>query len=180
MNNLDFIELAKRRYSCRNYIDKKVEREKIERCLEASRLAPSAVNAQPWKFIIVEDPELKDKVARETFDAVASFNKFSLKAPVLVVLINENPTMTSFLGRFAHGRDFSLIDMGIIASHFCLKATEEGLGTCILGWFNDKNVKNILKIPKTKTVSLIITLGYPADQARNKKRKSLESIREYA
>lgn len=179
MNDLDFLELAKKRYSCRDYLDKEVEREKIERCLEASRLAPSAVNAQPWKFIVVDDPELREKIARQTFDRAVSFNKFSLTAPVLVVVINENPTITSFLGRFIQGRDFSLIDIGIGASYFCLKATEEGLGTCILGWFNEKNVKKILKIPKGKAVSLILALGYPADQARSKNRKALEKIRKY-
>ena len=176
---MDFLELCEKRYSCRKYLEKGVEREKIERCLEASRLAPSAVNAQPWAFIVIDDQVLKESVAKETFDKVASFNKFSLTAPVLVAIVNENPLMTSFLGRFAHGRDFSLVDTGIVASHFCLKATEEGLGTCILGWFNEKNVKKILKIPRNKSVSLIIAVGYPADSPRKKIRKSIEKIRKY-
>ncbi len=176
---MDFLELCEKRYSCRKYLEKKVEREKIERCLEASRLAPSAVNAQPWSFIVIDDPELKDRVARETFDKVAFFNKFSLSAPVLVVIVNENPFMTSLLGRLFQGRDFSLFDTGIVASHFCLKATEEGLGTCILGWFKEKNVKRILKIPRKKSVSLILTVGYPADSPKKKKRKSIEKIRKY-
>jgi len=176
---LDFLELCEKRYSCRKYLEKGVEREKIERCLEASRLAPSAVNAQPWSFIIIDDPELKESVAKETFDKVASFNKFSLSAPVLVALVNENPLMTSFLGRFSQGRDYTLIDAGITASHFCLKATEEGLGTCILGYFNENNVKKILKIPGNKSVSLIIAVGYPADSPRKKIRKSIEKIRKY-
>ena len=176
---MDFLELCEKRYSCRKYLEKGVEREKIERCLEASRLAPSAVNAQPWSFIVVDDPRLKENVAKETFDKVASFNKFSLAAPVLVAIVNENPLMTSFLGRFTQGRDFSLVDTGIVASHFCLKATEEGLGTCILGWFNEKNVKSILKIPGNKSVSLIIAVGYPADSPKKKIRKSIEQIRKY-
>lgn len=176
---MDFMDLADKRYSCRKYLDKEVEREKIDMCLEASRLAPSAVNAQPWKFIVIDEPELRDKVARETFDKVVTFNKFSLKAPVLVVIINENPIATSFLGRFIQKRDFSLIDIGISASYFCLKATEGGLGTCILGWFNEKNIKKILNIPLNKSVSLIITLGYPLDESNTKKRKALEAIRKY-
>jgi nitroreductase len=176
---LDFLELCEKRYSCRKYLEKGVEREKIERCLEASRLAPSAVNAQPWNFIVIDDQVLKESVAKETFDKVASFNKFSLAAPVLVAIVNENPLMTSFFGRFAHGRDFSLVDTGIVASHFCLKATEEGLGTCILGWFNEKNVKKILKIPRDKSVSLIIAVGYPADSHNRKIRKPIEKIRKY-
>lgn len=176
---MDFLELCEKRYSCRKYLDKSVEREKIERCLEASRLAPSAVNAQPWSFIVVDDPELKERVAKETFDAVASFNKFTLAAPALVVVVNENPVMTSFLGRFTQGRDYSLMDAGIVSSHFCLKATEEELGTCILGYFNEKNVKQILKIPGNKSVSLIIAVGYPADSPKKKSRKPIEKIRSY-
>lgn len=176
---MDFLELCEKRYSSRNYLEKTVEREKIEKCLEASRLAPSAVNAQPWSFIVIDDPELKEKVAKETFDIVSSFNKFTLTAPVLVAIVNENPVMTSFLGRFAQGRDYTLMDVGIVASYFCLKAAEEGLGTCILGYYNEKNVKNILKIPKNKSVSLIISLGYPADSPRKKNRKAIEKIRRY-
>ncbi|NYT04298.1 MAG: NAD(P)H nitroreductase [Candidatus Methanofastidiosa archaeon] len=176
---MDFLELCEKRYSCRKYLEKSVEREKIERCLEASRIAPSAVNAQPWSFIVVDDPKLKDSVAKETFDKVSSFNKFTLNAPVLVVIVNENPVVTGLLGRFAQGRDYTLMDAGITASHFCLKATEEGLGTCILGYFNEKNVKGILKVPRNKSISLIIAVGYPADSPRKKTRKSIEKIRRY-
>ncbi len=176
---MNFLELVEKRYSCRDYLDKKVEREKIERCLEASRLAPSAVNAQPWNFIVVDDPELKRKVAEETFDALASFNKFSLKAPTLVVVLNENPKLTGIMGRFIQGRDFTLVDIGIAASHFCLKATEEGLGTCIMGWFDEKDIKKILKIPASKSVSLVIAVGYPADKPRKKNRKPLDKIMKY-
>lgn len=176
---MDFMELCEKRYSCRQYLEKEVEREKIERCLEAARLAPSALNVQPWSFIVINDPELKKIIAKETFNKVASFNKFSLTAQTLVVIVNENPIINSFLGRFTQGRDFSLIDSGIVAAHFCLKATEEGLGTCILGYFNEKNIKKILKIPRNKSISLIITVGYPADSPRKKIRKSLESLRKY-
>ncbi len=176
---MDFLELCEKRYSCRKYLEKAVEREKIERCLEASRLAPSAVNAQPWSFIVIDNPEIKERVAKETFDKLSAFNKFSLSAPVLVVIVNENPVVTSVLGRFAQGRDYSLMDLGITASHFCLKATEEGLGTCILGYFNEKNIKKILKIPTNKSVSLIITVGYPADSPRKKIRKSMDKLRRY-
>ncbi len=71
---MDFLELCENRYSSRKYLDKVVEREKIERCLEASRLAPSAINAQPWSFIVIDEPYLKESIARETFDNVSSFN----------------------------------------------------------------------------------------------------------
>jgi len=81
-----FLDLVKTRQSVRKYLDKPIEREKIERCLEAARLAPSASNSQPWNFIVVDDPKLKEAVAKETFSQLISFNRFSLQASVLIML----------------------------------------------------------------------------------------------
>ena len=177
---MKFIDLVKARQSVRKYLDKSVEREKIERCLEAARLAPSANNSQPWSFIVVEDPRLKDAVARNTFDKLISFNRFSLQAPVLILIISERPSFFSRIGSAIKDKQFSLIDIGITAEHFCLQATEEGLGTCMLGWFNEKGVKALLSISPSKRVELIITMGYPeSNQIRPKKRKEIEQIRSY-
>lgn len=176
---MDFLELCENRYSSRKYLDRSVEREKIDRCLEASRLAPSAINAQPWSFIVIDEPNLKEIIARETYDNLSSSNKFTLNAPVLVVVVNENPVITGTLSRLARSKDYTIIDAGIVTSHFCLKATEEGLGTCIIGYFNENNIKKKLKIPKNKSISLIISVGYPADTKRRKNRKALEDIRRY-
>jgi len=175
-----FLDLVKTRQSVKKYLDKPIEREKIERCLEAARLAPSANNSQPWSFIVVDDPKLKEAVARKTFDRVISFNKFSLQAPVLIVLLSERPSFFSRIGSAVKDKQFSLIDIGITAEHLCLQAAEEGLGTCMLGWFNEKGVKKLLNIPFTKRIELIITIGYPeSDQIPPKKRKSIDQIRSY-
>ena len=176
---MKFLELILKRQSVRKYSEKAVEKEKIERCLEAARLAPSACNAQPWKYIIVDDNELKEKVAKETFSIIAPFNKFSLKAPVIVVIVMEKPNLQSQFGGRVNNKDFYLIDIGITAEHFCLQATEEGLGTCILGWFNEKAIMKLLNIPSKKRIGLLITVGYPADEPRQKKRKDLTEIRSY-
>jgi len=177
---MKFLDLVKTRQSVRKYLDKPVEREKIERCLEAARLAPSANNSQPWSFIVVEDPRLKDAVARNTFDKLISFNRFSLQAPVLILIISERPSFFSRIGSAIKDKQFSLIDIGITAEHFCLQATEEGLGTCMLGWFNEKGVKALLNISPSQRVELIITMGYPeSNQIRPKKRKSIDQIRSY-
>ncbi len=177
---MKFLDLVKARQSTRGYLSKEVEQEKIERCLEAARLAPSASNSQPWSFIVVDDPKLKVAVAKETFSQLISFNRFSLQAPVLIILISER---TGFLNKVAEAikdKQFSLIDIGIAAEHLCLQAAEEGLGTCMLGWFNEKGVKRILNIPQSKRVELIITMGYPeSNQIRPKKRKSINQIRSY-
>jgi len=157
-----------------------VEKEKIERCLEAARLAPSASNSQPWEFIVVDDPKLKEAVANETFDRIISFNRFSLQAPVLILLISERSGLVRKIAEAIKDKPFNLIDIGIAAEHFCLQAAEEGLGTCILGWFKEKEVKKLLNIPLAKRVELIITLGYPESVGiRPKERKAIDEIRSY-
>ncbi|MEA2087706.1 MAG: nitroreductase family protein [Candidatus Caldatribacteriota bacterium] len=177
---MKFLDLVKARQSVRKYLDKPVEREKIERCLEAARLAPSANNSQPWSFIVVDDPKLKEAVAGKTFDKLISFNRFSLQAPVLILLLSERPSFVSRIGGAIKDKQFSLIDIGIAAEHLCLQATEEGLGTCMLGWFNEKGVKKLLNIPQSKRVELIITMGYPeSTEIRPKKRKPIDKIKSY-
>jgi len=173
---MKFIELVNHRQSVRKYSDKPVEKEKIQHCLEAARLAPSACNAQPWKYIVVDDTVLKEKVAQETFSAIAPFNKFVLQAPVIVAIVMEKPNMLSQFGGRIKDKDFYLIDIGITAEHFCLQAAEEGLGTCMLGWFNEKAVLKILGIPAKKRIGLLISLGYAADEPRKKIRKETEKM----
>jgi len=175
-----FLDLAKARQSVRKYLDKPVEQEKIERCLEAARLAPSASNSQPWSFIVVDNPKLKEAVAKETFSQLISFNRFSLQAPVLIILISERSGFLNKVAEAIKDKQFNLIDIGITAEHLCLQATEEGLGTCILGWFNEKGVKKLLNISPSKRVELIITMGYPeSNQIRPKKRKLIDQIKSY-
>ncbi len=177
---MDFLDLVKKRFSARKYKAAPVEREKIERCLEAARLAPSASNSQPWHFIVLEDPVVKDQVARQTFSTLLTFNKFVVQAPVLVVIVIEKPTLLSQIGGRVKNKEYPLIDIGIAAEHFCLQATEVGLGTCMLGWFNEKSIKELLKIPKEKTIGLIISVGYPDyESVPPKKRKPLENIVSY-
>lgn len=174
---MNFLELVKARQSVRGYLEKLVEREKIERILEAARLAPSACNSQPWTFVVVDDPKLKEDIARETFSQFLSMNHFSVKAPVLILIVSEREKWTSRFGSVVKDKDFKQMDIGIAAEHMCLQATEEGLGSCMLGWFDEKGVKRILKIPKKKRVELIITIGYPeSEKIRQKNRKKIEKV----
>jgi len=174
---MKFLELVNQRFSARKYKNLPIENEKLMRCLEAARLAPSASNSQPWRFIVVNDPALKEKIAAETYSAVLTFNKFVHQAPVIVVFVIEKPKLITQLGGRIKNKEYPLIDIGIAAEHFCLQATEEGLGTCMLGWFNEKPVKELLHIPKSKTIGLLITLGYPDYQSiPAKKRKPADEI----
>jgi len=178
---MKFQELVLQRQSDRNYIENKlVERRKILNCIEASRLAPSACNSQPWHFIIVDEPKLKSEVANAMSNKLLPLNHFTNQAPVMVVIVNEGSNFTATLGNKIKQKDLSATDIGIAAEHFCLQAVEEGLGTCMLGWFDEKKIKELLNIPKNKRIELLITLGYPKpDSTRIKKRKKIEEIVSY-
>jgi nitroreductase len=175
---MTFLELVRQRQSVRAYNpDRKVEPEKLSRCIEAVRLAPSACNAQPWKLVIVDDPELKEKVAKAATSKLLGFNPFTHESPVLVAVVREEPNFTSKLGSVLKDKPYTIMDVGIAVEHFCLQAAEEGLGTCIMGWFDESGVKKLLGIPKKKRVELIIAVGYPAkEQQREKIRKSTGEI----
>ncbi len=162
-------------------MSKEIEADKLQRCIEAARLAPSASNSQPWSFIVVDDSELKDKVAKLTFDQVITFNKFVIQAPVLVVFIIEKPKMITRIGGFIKKIEYPKIDIGISSQNFCMQATEEGLGTCMLGWFKEAPIKKLLNIPTDKKIGLIVSVGYaPEDyRLREKSRKSYEEVVRY-
>jgi Nitroreductase len=153
----------------------------INRCIEAARMAPSASNSQPWTFIVIDDIEIKDRVANKTFGPLKSFNKFVPQAPVIIAIVQEKPKIVTELGGRIKNKEYPLMDIGIAAEHICLQAAEIGLGSCMLGWFDEKAVKEILKVPDNKNIPLLITLGYvPVDYKHRKKgRKSLDKILKY-
>ena len=178
MDSHQFLEILLQRQSVRGYSDRPVEPEKLARCLEAARMAPSACNAQPWKFVVVDDPQLKERVAGYTTSGpLVPMNHFTRQAPLLVVIVRENPNLTSKIGTMLKDKPYTLMDIGIVALQFCLQATAECLGSCIMGWFNEKKVKELLHIPDSKRAELIITLGYPSSQTlRPKIRKKIDDI----
>jgi nitroreductase len=177
MDAADFLELVRTRQSVRGYTPRPVEKAKIERCLEAARLAPSACNAQPWTFIVVDDGDLKNRLADLTADRWLPLNHGTKQAPVHVAVVVERANLTARIGAKVKKRDFSWIDLGIAAEHFCLQAAAEGLGTCMLGWFREDKARKLLNIPADKRLGLIITLGYPADgMIRPKIRKETRSM----
>ena len=176
---MDFSALLLCRQSARRYSDQAVEPEKIDQLIEAVRLAPSASNSQPWHLIMVTEPALKEQVARATFSPLVSFNKFVPQAPIIAVLVIEKPKIITQIGGRLKARDFPLIDIGIAAEHFCLQAAELGLGTCMLGWFDEQAVQRLLHIPKSRRIGLLITLGYSGDETatpRPKVRKPREEM----
>jgi nitroreductase len=180
MQSTELLDLIKRRQSQRSYTNQPVEKEKLLRCIEAARLAPSANNSQPWKFIIIDDPGLKNAVAEMASTKMIQINQFAKQAPLLVAIVREKTNLTTAVGRILKDKNYPLIDIGITTAHFCLQATAEGLSTCILGWFDEKKIKELLRIPKDLRLELIILVGYPpANNIRKKKRKETSQILSY-
>ncbi|MCU0458050.1 MAG: nitroreductase family protein [Bacteroidales bacterium] len=165
------LSLIKSRQSERKYLNKPVEREKIERITEAGRLSPSACNGQPWHFIVVDDPALRDEVAAATESVVLRMNGFVREAPVLIVMVTEKSNLTSRAGDLIKQKDYSHIDLGIAAASMVYQATAEGLGTCIIGWMDEKRIRNALGIPAARRIELVISVGYTDNRLREKSRK---------
>jgi len=174
-----FLDLVKHRKSVRDFLDVPVEREKIMTCLEAARLAPSACNSQPWKFIIVDDRQLKNRLCDAAFGGIYSVNSFCRMAPVMVVVVSEKSRFLARIGGMFRGTKFYLIDIGIAIEHFVLQAEELGLGTCWIGWFDERAVKPILNIPPRKKLDILIALGY-YDEAKVRSEHGREPMNEIA
>jgi len=175
---MEFLELIQKRESCRNFKDTPVENEKLHRCVEAARLAPSACNSQPWRYIIVNDPQLSPKVAKCVQDM--GMNKFACNCPAFAVVIETGASLISRLGGKIMDQKFAPLDVGISVAHFCLEATAQGLSTCILGWLNEKKLAELFHIGKNERVRVVLAVGYAANTAlRKKQRKLLEEIAEF-
>jgi nitroreductase len=174
-------ELILTRQSVRRYAETPVEPEKLSQCLEAARLAPSASNSQPWRFVVVEQEPLRTEVAKATFSDIKLINKFTLQAPVLVVIVMEKAKLITRLAMMVKKKEWPLIDIGISAENFCLQAAELGLGTCMIGWFEEDKIKKLLQIPSDRSIGLLISLGYAKDgyPVRTKIRKPLDEIVRY-
>ncbi len=172
-----FLDLVKKRRSVRKYQDRPVEREKIDLCLEAARLAPSACNAQPWKFIVFDNPESRKRLCRAAFSGIYKNSSFAGRAPVIILALNTREKhIPDLAGRF-QGKYYPLIDLGIAGEHLVLQATELGLGTCWVGWFNARAVSKLLGLSRHKQPVALIPIGYPADTTeRSASRKPLDEI----
>lgn len=171
---MDFAEITKVRQSCRNYDpQREVETEKLDAILEAARLAPSACNGQPYAITVCTG-DAAARVARATQGM--GMNKFATDAPLMLVISEKPYVASAALGAKVKKNDYRSIDIGIVAAYITAQASELGLGTCILGWLDDKKIREICDIDGT--VRLVITLGYASadDKLRTKKRKPISEI----
>lgn len=158
------------------FLDQPVEKEKLLRCLESARVAPSACNAQPWKFIVVDDPEAKKRLAESAFSGMYSINTHAARAPVLVAVVSQKGKLTAWLGNQVQSTDFHLVDIAIACEHFVLQAHDLGLGTCWLGWFNARKAAQVLGVPRRYKVEVLVSVGYTAGIPAARSRKTLEEM----
>ncbi|MEG1524398.1 MAG: nitroreductase family protein [Clostridia bacterium] len=174
----DYFDLIQRRESCRNYATRPVEREKLDRCIEAARLSPSACNSQPWKYFVVTNADMCEQLRPCLQDL--GMNQFVDGCNAFVVVVEQKANLSEMVGMRFQNQDFVSVDIGLSVSQLCYAATEQGLSTCILGWINEKKIKQLLAIKPECHVRLVLCVGYAADEhLRQKKRKSGLEIAEF-
>jgi nitroreductase len=168
--------LAGRR-SIRRFLPTPVEPEKLRACLEAARIAPSAHNVQPWRFIVVDDPALKDRLAAAAFSGIYGVSKFAARAPVLLALLARPGKAVVRLGSMIQGVPYYLLDIGIAGEHVVLQAEELGLASCWMGWFDYRKARKALAIPRTFKLVALMPLGYAEKRPqREPPRRAFEAI----
>mgnify|MGYP006299032781 FL=1 len=167
---MTFLELAGKRYSCRNYDSRPVEREKLEKILEAGRIAPSAVNKQPWRFHVFTGKES----LKEFYEVY--HREWFRTAPCVIAICGDH--RESWKRR--DGKDHCDIDIAIATDHMTLQASELGLATCWICNFDPEKTRKALELPEHQEPMVLIPVGYPLDRPdpdrQRKKRKTLEEI----
>ena len=170
-NFKNFLSLVEKRKSIRSYKSIDVEKEKLDYILEAFRLAPSAKNLQPWKLVVVTDKAIMNKLV-----PVCRNQAFIAEAPVIIAVCVKEMEAYATMGGYLNS---SPVDVGISFEHLMLAATEQGLGSCWIGAFNEKAVGEVIGVPENVRVVALTPIGYPDDQGRERKRKSIKEIVSY-
>jgi nitroreductase len=170
---MTFLELAKSRYSVRNYLPRPVEQEKLDYLLECGRIAPSAANYQPWHIIVIRHEDMRKRIAA-TYD-----RKWFAEAPVILVFCGDHNKGW----KRGDGKDHTDIDISIIVDHITLAAAEQGLGTCWICDFDEKKCAEVLDLPPHIEPIALLPVGYPRnipdDRSRHLVRKRTEEILHY-
>jgi len=162
---MELYEAINKRRSVRAYQDRPVEQDKLDRVLNAGRLAPSARNTQAWKFVVVRSAEKRSAIAE------AAEQPFLARAPVIVAVVSTQPERVMHCGIPA-----GPVDCAIAIDHMALAAVAEGLGTCWIGHFDQDACCRVLGVPPTAEIIELMPLGYEADSGRGKSRKPLDEV----
>lgn len=152
---MDFLELAKERYSCRSFLDKKVEMEKLEKVLEAGRLAPTGRNNQPQRILVLQDKQELEKLKECTV--------YGWNAPAIMIVCYDREVSWK---RKADGADGGIVDASIVTTHMMLEIANLGLGTTWIGSFDPEKVREVYRIPDSYEVVALLPVGYPSEEAK--------------
>ncbi len=172
-----FFRIVSQRKSIRRFNKNKLDRKDVLKCLDAARLAPSAENAQPWRYLVIDDPVIKKRYEREAFSGIYSVSSFAKEAPVFILVMARLNVITHRVGKQIQNIQFHLIDIGISGEHLVLQAEELRIGTCWMGWFNVRKTRKFFGIPKKYKIVALIAMGrYDKRPSREKKRKKMEEI----
>jgi nitroreductase len=171
----DFLNLCKKRQSCRGFSEQPVEHDKLVQCVEAGRLTHSGCNAQPWSFVVVENPEMVAQIAQ--CGQQLNQNIWLSSAKAFIIILEEHAVLSSVISCFLDSQYYAKGDLGAAAAYVCLEATAQGLGNCNIGLYDRKRICGLLNIPAEKQFGAVIALGYPLNNTiRSKKRKAFEDI----
>jgi len=162
---MELMEVIRQRKSVRKYMDRPIERKSIEECVEAARLAPSADNMQPWRFVVIDDPEMKKEYVNHVCRGMYRKTQFIQNAPALVVVIAKLNLVVHRMGKLVTRTNIHLIDIGIAGEQLLLRAQEMGIGTCWINFFHVKRAGRFLGLPPTHRVVSMIAMGYPAEES---------------
>jgi len=171
----DFLDFCKQRQSCRNFSDRSIEHEKLVKCIEAGRMAHSGCNAQPWSFVVVENPKTVAEIAK--CGQQLNQNAFLTAAKAFIIVLEEHAKLSPVISCFIDSQYYAKGDLGAATAYICLEATSQGLGSCIIGLYDRLKICDLLSISKEKQFGAVIALGYPADDSiRPKNRKAFEDV----
>ncbi len=174
---MNFTEIAKVRQSCRSYDSTRaVEQEKLDAILNTARIAPSACNGQPYHITVCMG-DIAKTVAKATQGM--GMNRFVTDAPIQLVISEQPYVKSAAVGSRLKHNDYRSIDIGILAAYITAEAAAQGLGSCILGWFDNDKIKSVCKLDGD--VRLVVCIGYAKadDKLRDKKRKNLDELISY-
>lgn len=166
---MDFLSLAKKRYSCREFLEREVEKDKIEKILESARIAPTAANYQPQRILVLQNKEQLSKLYKCT--------KYGWNAPVIMIICYDKNVSWK---RKYDGKDEGVVDASIVTTHMMLEVQDLGLGSTWIGYFDPVKVREEYNIPDNLEIVSMLAIGYPAEDSKpsemHNRRNSLEDI----
>ncbi len=182
---MDVFKAIKWRRSVRKFAKKRIERGRVTQILEAARLAPSSSNRQAWHFVVIDDPSVIRQIPKQVALGTIMIVPWIKEAP-LVIAGCYTKAVTHVVGQL-FGHENHLVDVSIAMAHIALAATALGIGSCFVGWFNEKKLKRLLSVPGKYNIAVLLALGYPVDESNEhgigaikpRSRKKLEEIVSY-